>query len=456
MERGYRLLESTMSMCSDCMRLVPAKIIEQEGKAILIKRCTTHGAQQALLEEDASWFKGRARFDRPGNTIIAQTKPERGCPYDCGLCPDHEQHTCIGLIEVTTACNLRCPTCYASAGQGKYLDIPTIKRMLDLYVESEPDGAEILQLSGGEPTLHPEIIEIIKLAREKVRYVMLNTNGLRIADDERFVEQLAQFQGRFEVYLQFDGLDESTHTRLRGRDLRAIKQRAIDNLKRHNIPITLVATVEKGVNDHEVGAILHFALAQPNIRGVNFQPVAFFGRRPSDKPMDRTTLTGVLHRLEEQMGGMLNVSDFTPLPCDVHRAAVSYLFRKKSEFVPVSRKIDIASVIPSIPNTFNLDADKLLAGGDATPPCCSGGGCGVKKSDLLKLIPISYLAKSEREKIDFVTDSVFRISVTSFIDAYNFDLTSMRKECVHILTADGKKIPFSSYNMLHRGRREMK
>lgn len=153
------------------------------------------------------------QYSKPGTLSKPQQSRDRGFPFDCGLCPDHEQHSCIGVLEVTSNCDAHCPTCYAqSKDNGEFLRMEQFEQMLDFFIDAEFGQAEILQISGGEPTTHPDILEIIRMAkRKKIKYVMLNTNGLRIATDETFVRELSRFVRDFEVYLQFDGFAEQTY-----------------------------------------------------------------------------------------------------------------------------------------------------------------------------------------------------------------------------------------------------
>jgi 7,8-dihydro-6-hydroxymethylpterin dimethyltransferase len=477
MERDYIYDSPTTSLCPKCMKQVPAKIILQKNAVYIRKTCETHGEQKELLEEDAEYHKSKKEFDKPGTISKTQTKIRNGCPFDCGLCTDHDQHTCIALIEVTNNCNLKCPTCYARSGDGEFLSLNTINRMMDFLIETEGGEAEILQISGGEPTLHPDIIKIIELARtKKIRYIMLNTNGIRIAEDEAFAKALGAFKGRFEVYLQFDGFSGKIYSRLRGKDVSKLKLKAIENLRKNNIPITLVSTIQKGVNEDEIGKIIQFGMDTSCIRGVNFQPVAYFGRGTFKNANDRITLSGMVRRIEQQLPKVFQKGDLVPLPCNVERVSVTYMVRSEKNltnpqsandtknklnansvmkanntFVPITRDIKIKSYLPLIDNTFAFDADRLLR--KQTKALLTGSGacnCMGFIKDITKIIPLSYALKSEQEKLDYLNDNTFRISITSFIDAYNFDLKSMQKECVHIITPDLKKIPFSAYNMIYR------
>jgi len=254
---------------------IPARVVEQDGRILLDKQCPAHGRQVELLEEDASWYHRRLDFDQPGTDSLRQTPVRDGCPFDCGLCPEHEQHSCIGLVEVTGACDLVCPTCYAAAGSGPPVPHAEVSRAVDAFVAAEGGEAEILQVSGGEPTTHPEIVEILRDARRRpLRYLMLNTNGLRLASDEHFADQLAKLDGRFEVYLQLDSLRGESSRALRGADLLERKLLAVRRLAEREIPVTLVATVAAGVNDGDLGDLLAFGLETPGVRGLNLQPLA--------------------------------------------------------------------------------------------------------------------------------------------------------------------------------------
>ena len=444
---SYDVLEATVSLCPECLTTIPAKIVRQDGRVYIRKHCPTHGSQCELLEHDAAYFTCRNDFSRPGTSCKLQTPRAKGCPFDCGLCPEHEQHTCIGLIEVTTACDLRCPVCYAESGSGTHLPLADIRRMIDFYIDSEHGQAEILQISGGEPTQHPHILDILRHARgTSLAYVMLNTNGLRLADDPDFVRELGGFVGGFEVYLQFDGLSAATSRTLRGADLVARKLAAVEALGRHNIPTTLVMTVQAGVNDGEIGEVLAFAMRHRHIRGVNFQPTAFFGRRPSAAPAaERSTLTGILARIEKQTAGLVRASDFAPLPCDVDRVAVNYLYRMGGEYRPILRGVDLRPHLQHIRNTFNFRAEEFLEETGAGCSCCTPGA-------LLKLVSPKFVLKGRAERVAYINESLFRLSVVSFLDAYNFDQKAMQKECVHVITPDLRKIPFSAYNLVHRPR----
>src|SRR3954452_11034655 len=285
--RPYVFWGQTTSLCETCLTLVPAKIQIRDNQVWYEKRCAQHGAHSTLISTDAAYWQLCKDYIKPGDRPLAwQSHTEFGCPYDCGLCPDHEQHSCLALIEINEHCNLTCPTCFASSSplRSGHRPLAEIERMLDLLVESE-GKPDLLQISGGEPTLHPQILDVIRAARARpIRHVMLNTNGIRIAQDPEFVAALAEMKRAFEVYLQFDALSREALQTIRGADLRRVRERALDALEAAGISTTLVCVIRKGVNDHEIGDILRYAQSRSCVRGVTFQPVQDAGRNDGFDP----------------------------------------------------------------------------------------------------------------------------------------------------------------------------
>jgi len=224
--RNHSLHEITRSQCPECLRLIDAQVLIRDDAVYLRKHCPEHGWHEALVSSDATWHLNSKKYNKPGGVPYEfATSVEHGCPLDCGLCPEHQQHTCVGIIEITTRCNLSCPTCFAEAGEGYDLSVTQVETILDRLIETE-GKPEVVQISGGEPTVHPQILDILATAQARgIDYLMLNTNGLRLAEEPDFASQLAHY--RPFVYLQFDGLSAQAYQTLRGRDLRDSKQRAL-------------------------------------------------------------------------------------------------------------------------------------------------------------------------------------------------------------------------------------
>ena len=247
-KRDYIYYDHTISLCIECHRQLSAKIIFQDDKVYLTKTCKEHGFQKVLIATDIEYYKQIRNYNKASEyPIKPHTETIYGCPYDCGICPDHEQHSCLTLIEVTDRCNLTCPTCYASSSptHGRHRTLEEIEMMLNAIVASEGEP-DVVQLSGGEPTIHPDFFKILDIAKTKpIKHLMVNTNGIRIANDIDFAERLSTYMPDFEVYLQFDSFRPEALKRLRGGDLTDIRKRALKNLNKFNLSTTLVVTLQK-------------------------------------------------------------------------------------------------------------------------------------------------------------------------------------------------------------------
>ena len=421
----------------------------------MLKRCPEHGAERVLIADDIDYYK-RAReiFVKTPEQVTRYNTPVRyGCPYDCGVCPDHEQHGCTLLIEVTDACNLRCPTCYAMSGPERqtHRSLEQIERMLDLAVRNEEEPS-IVQISGGEPTIHPQFFEIMDAARSRpIQHLMINTNGIRIAREAGFAERLKEYEPNLEIYLQFDSFRREALQVLRAADTRRVHQLALAKLNALNIATTLVVTVRRGVNDNELGEIIEFARAQACVRGVTFQPVQAAGRLEQyeggfDCKRDRLTLTEVRRRILEQ-SDLFAPEDILPVPCHADSIAMAYALKLDDKFVPLTGLIDPEVLVEGGRNTIVYEKEEVireklfdLFSTHHSPESQAGA-----MNDLLAAVP----APESLSKLSYA--NIFRLLIVQFIDAHSFDLRSIRKTCVHIVHPDGKRvIPFDTYNLLYR------
>jgi uncharacterized radical SAM superfamily Fe-S cluster-containing enzyme len=448
--RPYLFYDSAVSVCAECLARVEAKILIQDERVYLEKWCPEHGRARVLLADDAAYYrKCREVFIKPPELPKRFNTPQRwGCPYDCGLCPEHMQHSCLTLVEITDHCNLRCPICYADSGPHRpgFRDLATVERMLDAVVanEGEPDVA---QISGGEPTLHPDFFAILDAAKRRpIRHLMVNTNGLRIAQEPEFAARLASYQPGFELYLQFDSLRDEVHKDLRGAKLREVRLRALENLNRHDISTTLVVTVKKGLNDHELGDIIDFALKQPCVRGVTFQPIQAAGRLENyDPARDRLTLSEVRRRILEQTP-LFQPDDLIPVPCNPDCLAMAYALKLGDRVQPLTRFVSPETLVSKGRNTIVVERDEALREHVfklfATNHSPESQACSL--SDLLCCLP--KLAAPG----DLGYRNVFRVLIMQFIDAHGFDLRAVKKSCVHIAQPDGRIIPFDTFNLFYR------
>ena len=333
--------ELTRSICPECKTVIDAQVIIRDNKVYMRKRCPDHGWFEGIISSDAEMYVGSVRFNKPGTIPLDfSTEVKDGCPLDCGLCPEHKQHICLALIEINTACNLGCPVCFADAGIGYNLTLAQVESMLDRLVEIEGDP-EVVQFSGGEPTIHPQLPAMIQAAKDRgIRQVMINTNGVRLAHDDRFLAQMAALDPV--VYFQFDGLREETYLTIRGEPLLDTKMRALDRLADAGMTAVLVAAIERSVNTDEVGSIIEFGLKHPAVHGVVFQPVTHVGRHIEFDPMTRVTIPDIIHGIVDQTDGRFVLEDFVPVPCCFPTCQVnSYLFVDGDNVTPLPRLLDI-------------------------------------------------------------------------------------------------------------------
>ncbi|MCB1783424.1 MAG: radical SAM protein [Alphaproteobacteria bacterium] len=445
----YIFYGMTMSLCEECLDLVPAKILIEEQDVYYQKRCAAHGVQKTKVSSDAAYFKSCKDYIKPGDRPLQfQTKIDYGCPLDCGLCPSHEQHSCLALIEINEECNLECPVCFAESSPARksQLSLEEIEGMMDALVASEGEP-DVLQISGGEPTIHPQILEILALAKTKpIRHLMINTNGVRLARDKAFVEALAGFAPGFEVYLQFDSLEKGALENLRGVDLRTVRRKALENLEAAGISTNLVVTVKKGVNDHEIGAIIDFALGYQCVRGITFQPVQDVGRNERfDKNRDRFLLTDIRRAIYEQ-SAHFQAADIIPLPCNPESISIAYALRDGMALTPVTSLIPQEELVKEVPNAVsferNLDLKKKVI--DLFSLSSGDLNTAERMESLLCCLP----QVPALEKLGY--ENIFRISIVSFLDRYNFCLGNVKRSCIHFVTPDKQIIPFDTYNLMYR------
>jgi uncharacterized radical SAM superfamily Fe-S cluster-containing enzyme len=448
--RPYLYYDVAVSICSTCYRKVEGKIVFQDGNVFMLKRCPEHGAERVLIADDVDYYRRcREVFIKPPEMPNVYNTPVKwGCPYDCGLCTDHEQHSCLSLIEITDYCNLKCPICYSESGPSRqqFRSLKQIEFMLDAVVrnEGEPD---VVQISGGEPTLHPDFFAVLDMAKARpIRHLMVNTNGVRIANDEGFATRLAGYMPGFELYLQFDSFEREALMDLRGADLRHIREQALSRLNKLGISTTLVVTLKKGLNDGEIGKIVDFALKQPCVRGVTFQPIQAAGRLEQyDPATDRLTLTEVRRQILEQ-STVFRPEDIIPVPCHPDSLAMAYALKLGDQVVPLTSLIDPQVLIGGRRNTIVYEYDddvrdhifKLFA----TNHSPQSGVASLR--ELLCCLPMA----AAPDGMGY--ENLFRVIIMDFIDAHSFDVRSVKKSCVHIVHPDGRLIPFDTYNLFYR------
>jgi len=446
--KNYTYYDYTKSLCHTCLKTIDTKIVFEDEKVYMHKHCKEHGFQKSLIATDIEYYKQIRNYNKASEyPLHTHTKTMDGCPLDCGLCPDHEQHSCLSIIEVTDRCNLSCPTCYANSGPGygRHRSLEEIEKMFDIIVASEGEP-DVVQISGGEPTIHPEFWKIMDIAKSKpIKHLMLNTNGVRIAKDKAFVERLASYMPDFEVYLQFDSLESHPIKVLRGADLLETRRKALAHLNEFNLSTTLVVTLQKGLNDHEMGDIINYALQQKCVRGVTFQPTQIAGRLEEFNPeTDRLTLTEVRSKILEQ-NPIFKPADIIPVPCNPDALAMGYALKLGDEVFPLTHLIDPEDLLNDTKNTIVYEQDEVIRG-KMLEIFSTGNSVEALQEEFKHLL--CCLPNISAPELSY--NNLFRIIIMNFVDAYDFDVRSIKKSCVHIVHKDGRVIPFETMNLFYR------
>lgn len=448
--RPYLFYDTTGSICTQCLRSVEAKILFKDERVFMEKWCPAHGIERVLISDDAAYYRlaREVYVKHPEMPQQFNTRMQYGCPYDCGLCPDHMQHSCLTVLEITDHCNLRCPTCYAASGPERQTHRPlaVVEQMLDAIVanEGEPD---VVQISGGEPTLHPEFFAILDAARRRpIRHLMINTNGIRIAQDAGFVERLAAYSPGIEIYLQFDSFKPEALQDLRGADLRRIRAEALDALESRGISTTLVMTVKRGVNDDEIGAVIRHGLKYRCVRGVTLQPVQDAGRNENYSAADNRLTVSAIRRAVAEQTDVFSLDDVVPVPCNPDTLAMAYAIKIDGKVQALTRHLGPEALLAGPANTIVFERDPAL------------------KAQVFKLFSTNHSPESQANclsellcclpqiaaPVELGYENVFRVLIVQFMDAQNLDIRALKKSCVHMVQPDGRLIPFESFNLLYR------
>ncbi len=441
------LLKRTTSRCPACHATCPAEVWRIGSRVMLRRACPVHGMAEACIASDARFY------------WLAQGKPENQC---CGgKCasadgaslgilgrnagapsPTEQLATCLALIEIVNSCNLACPTCYADSPRAREVDavpLADIQRRIEGVI-ARKGGIEILQLSGGEPTLHPQFFELLEWlhAHPKIDYVLVNTNGVRIATDEAFSAAIGRTvkRGHFQLYLQFDGPQEAGQHALRGADLREMRRRCVERCRDLGVPITLAMTVTPDTLPH-VWQTVEWGLAFENVRGVSFQPVFGSGRGESGTavpavspttggtsvPHSAMNTADVLLALIEKSGGILGADAFTPLPCgDPNCATIGYLLKVGGEVRSISDFVDFTTVQDFLSDKVRYSLEDLTR-------------CGCENEPLAELL----------QRFELDASHTFRLFVKPFMDSWTWDEDRIDRCCTHVITPSGALDSFCRY-----------
>ena len=485
----FLIIKNTKSLCPECGKPLDAEVYDEEGRVLIKKTCDEHGEFINTYWSSSEVYNGVNNYE-PSITSVENPCVDNDlpCPSNCGLCSKHETSTVLGLIDVTNRCNLKCPICFANAAASGRLYEPTqdeIREMLRNLRSLKPHPTPAIQYAGGEPTVRKDIVDLVKMAKEEgFTHVQIATNGMRLARKEDLAQELKD-AGLNTIYLAFDGVTPEPYINNRGKDLLPQKLAAIENCRKANLGVVLVPTLVKGVNDHQVGDIIKFAFDhRENIYGVNFQPVSFAGRTPTDQVEEqRITIPDFIQIVEDHTDGQVKTADFYPpssvepvanfigaldgekpkvtLNCHQHCGIATYVFRDKNDdgeevLIPINRFINVDLLFEKL----SYYSERLM-----------DGGFGIKKrvlasatKDLPKLINTkeapSYLdikkilfnvfAKGSYGALGDFSKNAMLISCMHFMDPFNFDEDRVKKCVIHYATPDGRIIPFCTMNSMYR------
>jgi uncharacterized radical SAM superfamily Fe-S cluster-containing enzyme len=474
------VIKNTKTICPECLRVLDATIFEDDGKVYIKKECPEHGFFQELYWSDYVQYLRAEKFRYDGEGLSnPRTKTVNGCPYDCGICPEHKSHTALAIIDVTNRCNLKCPVCFANAAAAGYVYEPTreeITGMVENLRANEPVPADALQFSGGEPTIRNDLFDLVRKAKELgVRHVEVNTNGVRLSQSVDYCREL-KAAGVSTVYLQFDGLTREVYKFIRGVDLLDTKMKAIENLRQAGFDsVVLVVTLVKGVNDMQLGDIINFAVKNFDvIRCINVQPVSLCGRLPQkERAKMRITIPDFMQLVEEQTKGEIKVSDFYPVPTVVpvskavgamkdkryveftahpHCGMATYIFVENGKITPITRYANVDKFVGVMKKVY----ENASKGSKNKAKLRLVGAMRHVKFSFLRKYLLRVLTEGNYKSLGDLQRKAILLSAMHFMDPYNFDLERVQRCVIHYAVPDGRIIPFCTMNSIHRPEVERK
>ncbi len=450
----------TQSVCPTCRQLVPAKVVTDGYDVYFQKFCSEHGCAHHLVYRGLEDYLKAQRFVKPAwlprewaGTSTAS------CPQGCGFCARHEQHLCMPIVEITSRCDLACPVCLVNAGGSNDMNLDQFRDLLDALVRAEGQ-IDVLNLSGGEPLIHPQLLAFVDeaLARQEIVRVSISTNGLALLDNPSLLGDL--YARNVVISLQFDGFDDRAYTMLRGRPLLKIKQAILERLAGQGISTSLTMTAAGGVNDEQFPAMLDYLFSQPHIVSMMIQPLAFAGRGTGlDGRVTRLTIPDIVQRLAES-DSRVRADDFAPLPCS-HPICFSlayYLLLEGGKTVSMNRLVDASRMMDTLANRtiFGLDAQEQEHLKDMIYELWSGPAGQVPDSDSVMatlrniLDQVSRSCFDPRKAFTIAERRVKSIFIHAFQDDQTFDLSRVRRCCNAYAQPDGRLIPVCVHNIWGR------
>lgn len=481
----------TQSICPECflsndeVHVIDATLYEEDGKVMYKKTCEKHGefidvywGDVEMFKKAQSWWYKTVGLDNP------RTKTVKGCPEDCGQCPEHKSHTALALLDVTNRCNLRCPICFAVAAEGGTVYEPEPQQVFEMLKNLRsnlPVPAPAIQFAGGEPTVSKHLPQYIKWAKQLgFKHVQIASNVIRVGKSKEYLQELRD-AGLSTIYMQFDGVNSKPYLAARGTDLLQLKKQAIQNAREIGMEsLVLVPTVVRGVNDDQLGDIIRFAAENRDVvRCVNFQPVSITGRIDhASRHEMRITIPDCIHMIEEQTGGKIPATAWYPVPSmmPVGRAlgfikggpqlelsshfacgmATFIFFDENGDFAPITDVINVDEFLVLLEEIANIYADEKRGASKIAKAKLAAGVRHIKKKGVIKDLLNAFLKRGDYDSLAQFMRRIIMIGMMHFQDPYNLDLERVQHCDINYAVPDGRIIPFCTMNTIHRSRVEKK
>ena len=467
-----RLLHTTTSLCKTCKEAVGASVVAIGDDVWMKKSCAQHGAQDVRISTSVSWYeRTRATKQSFSSPKVFKKEVELGCPFDCGPCTSHTQKVRLPVVTITSACNLDCPICYVHNKNDNAYHMPLADFALVLEHLKTDHGGEldIINLTGGEPTLHPQLFEMLAMANAAgIHRITVCSNGIKLAKDEAFVERLAQFGAR--IALSFDTFDPHTDKLMQGAHLLDIKLETLRLLDKHGVDCTLIPVMTRGINEHEVGKILEFGLARPSVRHIEVHTMTFTGQSgtsfqatgPSPRS-GRISMYEVLEEIETRTNGLLVPADFVSSPCAhplCYQIAYLLLDPDGGAPIPFTRFMPASELYAALSDRLYLEPgprleaslsaaiDRLWAEGDEEDPETQRTLRLLRR--MLDLMFPSDRPLTHEQALRAGEKVIKAVYVHSHMDEETFDTERAVDCCDSNCYADGTTIPVCNYNVLYR------
>jgi 7,8-dihydro-6-hydroxymethylpterin dimethyltransferase len=456
--RSYTYLGTVQGMCRECGSPVPARVLEEHGAVYQERLCPKCGTGRARLADEVEWYLSRAATTvQCKSSLLPGTAIAKGCPHDCGPCAAHANACHLPVFSVTNACNMECPICftYNRADKKYFMSRTELSQLLDKLL-ARVGPLDLLNITGGEPSLHPEILDLLKeCKRPEIGRITMNSNGLRLASDEEFCRALAEL-GVY-VVLSFDTFRPERAMVIHGRDVTEQKRQALENLQRFGIGTTLLNVMIRGVNEDEIGDIIRLAKTHSVVRSLTVQTMTFTGKGGKQfQPRETMPLDGAAKAIEQATKGEISGSDFFP-HSSAHPLCYSIAYFLKD-----------GDRLRSLTDFFGREELRgMLAGGYLLQPGREGqelfrqaidrlwaeGDSENHLPSLRRLVERMYpagksLGAPQRQQI--AEQSLLAIYLHSHMDEDTLDLARLAVCPDQVPDPEGRLIPACAYNLFYR------